>query len=448
VNRNLSTSILTNNDKMKKVQCLLVSAIFLMVSSCSQDYPEVGSGFFDEVSFEVATWDTVTMKMSTVYFDSTISNNASRLLVGKVSDEKFGYSETQPYFKLSPSSTSSLDDFDDLEYQYATLTLYYEGYSIGDTTGAMSLEVYTLQDEMEADEDNYLYTISTLDLEVNDLGVAEPIGTIEFTPEPFEEDSVEITLNDDLGLALFELFESDFEENDFLEIIQGITIKTVSSESVIGFTVEPVLNVYYNESTELDVEEKKVVFTPDTEDQILVFNHIENDRTGTSLENVEELLEMEPDADGQLYIQGGQGLALKIELPYIKQIIEADEELLLDQVTISLQLGNEMPDDFGSLQNGIEIFRADHNNDILYQYSDAFLTWNLESEFDTNNEYEIDITTFVNEQLAITTADNEDALLIRVPAIRYANGLDQIVVYSQGAGNNDSKIKLNVIKIK
>lgn len=440
-----NTSIRVNEIiEMKKVQYLILCAIGFIGIACNEDYPEVGSDFFDEVSFEVVTWDTVTMKMSTVYFDSTVTNSPTRLLVGEVTDEDFGTVTVDTYFNLTPVSTESIDDFDELSYDYTSLTLYYDGYSIGDTS-SVSLEVYILQDEMEADDDGRFYNFSTLDMATDDSGIAVPIATIEFSPEPFQEDSIEIIINDEFATEIFQLYASDFESDEFLDLVPGLVIKTSAGSAVVGFTTAPKLNIYYYQSSELAIDQQTIAFT--VSDQTLAFNHISSDYGGTTLENIEEAIEIDPDDKEQLYIEGGLGLALKIELPYLEQIVQSDDQLLLDQVTIELALGNDLPVDFSSLENGIELFRVDDKNNIIDQY-EPYLVWNYEIEFDSENEFEIDITTFVNEQLAITAADNDDALLVRIPTDRYSSTLDQIIINNQGGGNNDSKIKLNVIKIK
>ncbi len=415
-----------------------------IVTSCSDPMSEVGTDFFDEVSFQLESWDSLTMELSTVQFDSVITNYPDRLLIGSYDQEIIGLVNSESYITFGNDGFELLANHNSKKYERATVTLYYDGYSIGDTLMSQKLEVYALLDEIDTDDDGNLYSFSSFEKELDDLGVVIPLGEIEFVPRPISGDSVEIKLIDEFGISVFERFETNVTSSEFLDLLKGLVITSKESNAIVGFTGQPSLNIYYREYSDEDTGEQLMRFYPN--DQSYLSNHIVCDRSSTNLSSltVDQSLDSK-DTEGVVFAQGGLGLGIRIDMPYLKDLLERDEELLIEEVYVELSIKNEIPEDIGSLISGATLYKVDKNNNVLYIY-ETIPEWYLDLEYvGATNYFKIDVTAFVKEQLTVNSTDNEEALLLSLPTERYQHSLDQIMIGDQA---NGSEIKLNIIKIK
>lgn len=428
---------------MNKLVSLLIAVLGV---SCMQEDPEIGSDFFDEVSFEIVSWDTLTVDMYTVRFDSIKTNNPSRLLVGEAENVELGPVQAEAYFQVGPDLDYQVDELKDAAFKDAFLTLYYDSYYYGDTTSQVRLEVFEVAEEMELDDELNLYNYSSFEIKRDDMDQPISLGSYDFGPRPFTQDSVEIPLSQAFSEGLFEYLKSDqIDASDFLDSLRGLKIQSSVTSVILGFKPESTLKLNYLDKSESVSVERTLYLTSDV--AALQFNHIEAAEIDHIFpEDQEEKLSTES-TDHKAYIQSGLGLGIRVELPYIRDLLSADEVPLIDEVKLELVFENEIPEEIYMLNAGIIIRRVDHNNEILFQYDESPELM-LDIEFGEERKFVVDISDFVSEQLAIDTPENDHGLLIQFPE-EYSQGtLNHLIVSDQDRGAESSKIILNVLNIK
>lgn len=424
---------------------LLVWMLCVALLGCMQDDPEIGSDFFDDVSFEIVTWDTLTVEMSTVLIDSIRTSNPARLLVGQAKHTELDLVEAESYFQLRPTLDFSDDELENTKFQSAFLTLHYDRYYCGDTTEFVDLHLYELAEPIELDDESMLYNNSSFEVVGDSDGMPIAIGTFTYSPRPNAQDSIEIPLGDEFARKLFDYLKSDaYEWEDFDEFLPGLKINTSQVGAIIGFKTTPVLRIEYLDQSESPAVERSLSIESGTGE--IRFNHL----ASANLEDMfmDETAELSTElTDQKALIQSGLGLALKVELPYLQNILSADEAPVFDEVNLELVFENEIPEEAHMLASGLTLSRIDHHNDILFEYEESSELM-LDIEYGEDRKFVLDITDFVEEQLDIDMPDNEHALLIQFPQEYFLGTVNHLIVSDQNRHTESSKIILNVLNIK
>ena len=433
----------------------LATAI-MSIWGCTEEEPTIGLQFINEASFELASWDTLTMKMSTVMLDSFATSSASRLLAGSYRDSDFGMVNPCPYFRYSSQIPYTDKDPDLLKYNNTVLRLYYDGYYFNDTTQLQTLRVLELAEEMEQendDGDTQLYNTSEFNIKYEN-GTDSPLGELTFIPHPTKSIDggtgyIEIRLPDRLGEQIFDIsYNDDLEEYpDFTDIIHGFKIESdENNTAVLGFTTNAEFRINYTDYTAIPYEEKELIFSVESTNDY--FNHIEADQDNALTQSITESdNNLSSDQSGNMaYMMAGTRMALRIELPYLRNILYDNPAIAIDEVLLSIRpmidryKGNKkMP---SSLQGTI----VNKDNEAI---SDATFTAYLyeDDEFDRDTQYLVDINDFVQLQLAILE-ENENALLFVPSTNSFTESMDNLVIADSKNDEFNTYIMLNLIKIK
>ncbi|WP_343855487.1 hypothetical protein [Fulvivirga kasyanovii] len=441
---------------MKNIEANRILLLLLLgcsMISCNDEDFTTGAQFFNDVSFELATWDSLTMKFSTVKFDSSITSSPEGLVVGRTSNTYFGKVNAAAYLQLTPDSSAYQLDEKEVRYDSITLVLEYNNYFLNDTTKSFTLIVDELYEEIELNsETGNLYNTSRFYTQRDIYGDTAMLGQKTVSPRPYTGSSIEIRLSDTLGLKLFEeTFDSDNLYSypaDFLDFFKGIKISaTEDAEAVIGFAVSPVVKIYYTDNSSIPSEQKYLALTNQSSGEVY-FNSFEADYTGTALENItsedEGLASSLTGATA--YMQSGAGLAIRIELPYLKKIIEDNPDLLLNNAEIQLR---PIRDQYASeqlLPQTLTMYYVNNKNTNISSTSYS-LELTLDDEYDLDTYYSADITEFVTYQLSLTE-NNENALLITSTESGFSSSLDYVVLGNQQNEDYKAQINLNLIRLK
>lgn len=422
-----------------------VAILATVLVSCTDSETEIGSDFFDDVSFEVLSWDTLTLKMSTVQLDSIVTSDAARLLVGIADHDQAGRLTAETYFQVGNETYTNFPSGADFSFTHASLILHYDGYSFGDTTQYMEIEVHELAEDLELDDDDQLYNFSSFTIKTESENTPFLLGTHTFRPEPYTGDSIEIDLDLTRGRELFDfLGEDEVLIDDFKEFFKGVHISSSTEGCILGFGLSAELRLYYNDYADEDPEEQYLGFELGTSDYY--FNHLSADRSATTLASLSGEEISSDDAGDRVFVQSGLGLAIRIDIPYIRDILARDDELLINNVELELAVGNELPEELSMLQN-LAINRVDDHMDLLRSY-EMPISLDVNSEYGYDRKYTLDITDFIEEQIANNVELNEDGLLLRFEDESFRSSVDHLILWDQHGGDENSKIKLNVIRIK
>ena len=419
---------------MKYVSWLLVLVPMVLIS-CNEDGLNE-SGFvagetFTNSNIRVVFTDTMTVEVSTIKFDSIITSEASRILVGKYKDPVFGIVKSAGYFELQPLTYSIATE---AEYDSIALLLKYDNYYYNDTTVSNTLHIRRLTERLRPHDGSDFYNTSNIASDTTDLAV------FSYYPRPLEGDTLEIKLADDFGKELFEQLQGKLIVNsdEFTEHLKGLAIQPGAADNgaVVGFAFrsgESFMRLYYSVSDEDEQVQDYMDFEINTaQDPIPFFNRITAEMPNEYLELLtdNEISLNSSVAGNQSFIQAGVGIATKIQFPHIKSIYNLPGKGTLLDAVLKIKPAPGSYDKHLLLRESINVFLGDRNNEISGQLTvttDIPLsgTLNRENEEFNNIYYEISIGSYIEGLL--TAERDTDISLILIPD-DYSATTDRIVL--------------------
>jgi|GEM_PF-5257767 len=368
---------------------------------------------------DVVFVDTVSLNLSTVIYDSMVTSNTARHLIGHRNDADMGRINSKAFFKIIPDSATTLPN-EDARYLYAEFEFFYDGYFYYDTAQDFKLSLHTMDTELELDDDGFLYNINTFNY------VQTSLGEVTFRPRPTRRRSFSMPVDDTFGQGLFE-FAQDTLRNDFIEDFYnrypGFVLEADSSISqcFLGFSTLSKLIIHYRSAGE-DVE---MIF-PSSGTR---FNSISNDRSTTFLidlkTNKVDISSIE--SGNRAFLNNGIGMAIKIEMPTLGAIGEEIDANFVTQASLVLKPVKGTYSEVNPLPFALEFFEVDKLNRIEIQIPFDY-TRNIDDEFDDDTEYRIIITDFVRNKLNKIENNDEDAILISGSNEELGTTVDRLIL--------------------
>jgi hypothetical protein len=418
------------------LQCLFVVSGISMIS-CSDEPSQIGSEFFDGGSLALSTVDTITLETSTVTFDSLITNDATRLLVGAHKDDDLGVISSSGFFQMGVAGALSIDK------EYTTFTrvemrLVHDGYSYYDTATSMTVSVHRLTEAIELPSaDPHLYNTSTIDYD------ATPMGTVTFKARPNTKDTVTIPLSEDFGRDLMALAQSAATEvstsGDFIEYFDGFALIPHGIDGpVVGFATNVQVRVYYNDKSITPNVEKYMLLQSNGN---LLFNKIISDRSDTDLDGLTD--QRYPYGSkitgGKSYMQSGSGLGIRVSIPYLRRILIDNPDLNIINAVLSISPARENTGANTPLPSTLVMSMVDYRNQLIISYDNNALVYQ-DYYLDRDTHYEVDITAFIKSQLSIEEF-NDNALVFTTDATAFTDSIDRLYAGDQ---MNDRPMKLTL----
>lgn len=371
---------------MKITRLLLFSLLpGLLWNSCENS----GSISLDDNAISgVLMTDTITVETSTIYAGPVPTSNTNEMLVGSYHDSNLGKVSSRSYFRISPESSSfALNK--DVVFDSIALIIRCSGYYYGDTTAFQTLNVFELQEEIEAEElppnpegvpvswllsGDQLYSSSHFDYDRS-----RPLASLRVRPEP-SSDTLHIRLPDALGAEWLRLSAEDDDRissaADFSDYFKGLVLAGSQEEdaALISYRADTsFVRLYYRETEDDGTIRDKFtdfpIYQPERQ-----FNEITVDREGTPLEGIGPGSPIFPAAatSEETYLQAGTGIMTKLSFPYLKDFLEAagdsslsvhSAQLLIKPVTESITAEEYLP---GSLM----LFYTNEDNVPVYPVQD------------------------------------------------------------------------------
>lgn len=426
----------------------------LTIVSCGTDTDTgefvVGSDYL-AVNNKVILIDTLTVEMSTINFDSLVTSNKSRILVGNYDDPLFGKVKSNSYFQLASDSYSLISTTDTEAANYVfdsiSMILKYDNYYYGDTTKVQTFDIHRLTQKVKPNtDDDSFYNNSALSYS------SESLGTISYKPRPLEKDSINIKMDAAFGEALFQKLKTreitDF--TSFSEYLKGLVLvpTTTNSSSVIGFNLSSKVRLYYSKY-QGDAEDSFIKdFT--VLDATKQFNAISLDKSGTLIQNLpasnsnlSSLL-----TNNQGYIQSGTGVACRIDFPNIKQLkYISDNGAIVDAELILKPVNNSYSDNY-PLSDSLQVYVADKLNRISGTLNTSagiplYAALNKASdEFNENVLYSLSVGNFLQKEM-LKQSDSRSSLVFTLPTISKA--VNRLVLGDQKHPNNKIQLKIYYI---
>lgn len=429
----------------------------MTVFSCGTDSDAgefvVGSDYL-ALSNKVVLIDTVSVEMSTINFDSLVTSNQSRILVGNYDDPIYGKVKSNSYFQLASSSYALMSGGSDTEttnyvFDSISMILKYDNYYYGDTTKVQTFNIHRLLQKVKPNtEDNNFYNNSALSYS------DESLGTISYKPRPIEKDSINIKMSSAFGAALFQKLKkreiTDFDS--FNEYLKGLVLvpATSNSASVTGFNVSTSKVRMYYSKYQANTEETPYIVDFMISDATKQFNSISLDKTGTIIQNLPISTSKLSSSltDHQGFIQSGTGVACRIDFPNIKQLKYLSEKGAIVDAQLVLRPVNNSYSEQYPLADSLKIYVGDNLNRISASLvnsagTSVFGILNKKSdEFNENIGYLIPIGNFLQKEM-LKQSDTRSSLILTLPGI--SKTVNRIVLGDQKHLNNKILLKIYYI---
>ena len=431
--------------------------LFLFITlftSCQTDNLDgdfvIGSDYLS-INNKVLLIDTLTVDVSTINFDSLVTSNQSRILIGNYTDPILGKVKSESYLELTPDTYNlgSSSDTETVNYVFDSIAmiLKYNRYYYGDTTKTQTLNIHQLTQKIKPNiDDDSFYNNSTL------THYSNSIGSRTFYPRPIGKDSVNIQMDASFGKNLFDKLKNNaFTSSDeFNDYFRGIVIKpsTANSSNVVGFTTACVMRMYYRQANANSEE----TYTKDFKiaDLTKQFNNISLDKTGTIIENL-------PDSRGKLsseltnnsaFVQSGTGVACRIDFPFIKQLKYISEKGAIVDAELIIKPIKNSASALYPIKDSLQVYECDHLNrisKILTNSDGSQMLAKLNTtpdEFNENIGYKINIGPFLYQEM-MKTNGSKSSLIFTFPNI--AKGVNRIVLGNQKNAENKLQLKIYYI---
>lgn len=434
---------------------LFLILFFSLFTACQTDNVEgefvVGSDYLT-INNKVLLIDTLTVNISTINFDSLVTSNKSRILIGNYTDPILGIVKSESYLKLTPDSYyigSSESDTQTVTYVFDSIAmiLKYDRYYYGDTTKSQTINIHQLTQKVKPNtDDTNFYNISSLTYD------SKSIGTKTFQPKPIGKDSINIQIDATFGKNLFnKLYKNEITDaNEFDDLFKGVVIKpsTTNSSNMIGFNSSSVLRLYYKK-TNSDSENSLIKdFT--LSDLTKQFNNITLDRTGTIIQNLHDSKSKLPSelTNNNAFIQSGTGLACRIDFPFINQLKYISEKGIIVDAELIIKPNKTSITSLFPLKDTLEVYESDNLNRISRVLTNSDGSQKLAllnttpDEFNENIGYKVNIGSFLNQEM-LKTNGAKSTLVLAFPNI--SKGVNRIVLGNQKNAENKLKLKIYYI---
>lgn len=427
---------------MRNNYLLLYISLALLIS-CNDDSKiyAVGEDFI-ELDTRITVTDTLSVNASTVILDSLVTSTSNRLLIGALQDEVFGNLTSQSFLNLE-TAVYNIDN--NAVYDSIGLILHYNKYYYGDTTQIQTLKVYEIIDNFEpADDATAFYNTSSLKYDDTVL------GELAFTPYPNKKDSIYIPINSDFGKNIFEkIQDNDINSSDDLyQIFKGITIvPNTNSNIVLGFSKTTLaMRMYYTIDNEND-ENTDYYKDFTIESDYRFFNKITSNKSNTllsSITNSEDILKS-TSTNNKAYIQSGTSINMRIEIPYIKNLNALEQNGTALSATLTFYPDTKTYESNAIGVDSLVVNVVDKKNRFIEQLTNVegsavYAKYNkINNEFDSQNYYTADITSFV-EEILTSSYNLNYSLLFQFP--NNNNTVNKIQIYD--SENSGSKMKVDL----
>lgn len=408
----------------------VINFLWLMSICClsCEDAEDIGGDIEPEnanPSFGVYFTDTATVQTATVLTDSIPTSATETLITGRYADARIGSVTASAAVEFGVSETINLEDEANAVYDSLVLVLDY-AYYYGDTLQPQTLSVHLLEDELSATE-TYYNSDSIVYQPV-------PIGTRTFRPRPNTRKPLQIRLSDELGKIVFERAKTEaFDNEDFKEYVEGITIVPGATDNaaILGFNTvsdSTVIRLYYHNNAQF-AQESTVDFK--VSESAPRFNRFRADRRGTLLEPLQKVYQSIPvDATNQeAFLQGGTGLQISIELPFLRSFQQlGDFSLNKAELIMHVQHGTYGKN--APLRSSLNLYEANRRNEITGETETA-VAYLSDDQITLEKTYRADITEYVRNRMMVET--NEQSILILSQSADYLqNSVERVII-----GNRD-----------
>ena len=413
---------------MKRIVVLRPVSLLLTLSmltglfyACNEDGLNesnfVAGDAFTNSSVRVIRIDTFWVHTSSMKFDSIITSQSDRMLVGKYLDPFFGTVQCGNFMELTASGYTIGSE---AEFDSIALYLKPDKYYYNDTLQFNTIHVKQLNEKLKPDSGDHYYNTSSVSFDPDDLGF------LSYTPRPFQADSLQIRLRDSFGEVLFERLQNKTitDSNEFREYLHGIAVLPGESDNgaIMGFSLASgasYMRLHFSTFEETERVAGHIDFHINTTSTpIPFFNQItaEAPHEYIQLLKGKEFNLSSSESGNQSFIQSGIGVATRIQFPSIKSIHDIQGNGTILNATLKIKPTAQTFNDQLILRDSLSIFVVNQNNDITEQLlladvSPARAILNREDQEFGNVYYEVPLGSYL-DKLLNAERDTDEALIL------------------------------------
>ncbi|MEQ6166134.1 DUF4270 family protein [Ekhidna sp. MALMAid0563] len=389
---------------------LAVGVIVAIGIACSES-SVIGEDFIDSGNFEVTAIDTISLKISTIQFDSIVTSNTGRLLIGS-HEMEVGKITSESFFNLTYESSLLIDE--NYQFDSLVLTLPLDGYvnRVPDEGMHYTIQVHQLSNDLEYRSTGSLYNISEIDGAEDDLRF---LGDDTFYVEPNRSTTISITIDEILGQDLYEKLIAGHEiftrTDEFQQYLNGFKLSIAEDPSgFIGFATDSIkMTMMMSDKSQSPPEVVEYDFVISGSPH---YSKIQTEDSIDALAEIEDIYDesLSDVTDDIAYIQAGSGYAIKIDLSNVRNLLLDDHDFIMAGAELKLSWlqteDNEIPEILiGTYINGDFVDVAGENYSLTLQHDE---------DYNRDNFYTMDISPLINVLLEPLT-DYDYYLLIQTP---------------------------------
>lgn len=429
--------------KLFHLLVLIISASILF--SCNKP-TTIGAGLLPDDDNINTLQANLILETTTVVEDSLRTDKLRTYPLGTMKESVFGATYSDIFTQvLLPSGSDFNFEYtagDVLKFDSAVLTLYYSGF-YGDTTGLQTINIYRMNESMDAS--NQYYSNKSFAYNASVLGKAN-----NFIPNT--KDSIDvmgkmypphlrIKLTDEFGDSLLhQSGTTNLHDNtNFFNYLKGLYISTDTNSAGKGMMyinlVNSVLTLYYKSGSKDSLSFDFKISSGGTAMSQFRHNYFTN--------NPEVSTHLNKNNDSIIYIQSMAGLKTKIKIPGLKdlgKILVNKAELVLTQINNDTTYFNS-PEQMLCVQSDSTDKNA-FTEDQIYQIVKSTYYGGKKS-YDSNEiKYKFNLA-FHIQKIADNPTEDYGLYLLTFPSSEIA---DRVIL---GGGNHSQhQLKLNLTYTK
>ncbi|GHN03025.1 hypothetical protein WSM22_45140 [Cytophagales bacterium WSM2-2] len=388
--------------------------VALFVWSCEDPTTLAVSKVFSTNKLQSVYVDTFSVVTSIVQLDTLLTHGTGAILLGKYKDPELGMIEASSYFQVTPNGFANDRNsvFDSM-----VLVLAYNHDYLGDTSVAVKVNVHQLTQQMVMRTFPNVPNIKYPAYNISPLGGFYNSSKVAYNPVPLvsanlkyrpRRDTVTIRMPDALGKKWFSFSQYDsgrkvlspsyFVNNYFYGL--HLNVDPSTNANVIGFkTSTTKLRFYYKRLVGNTLVRTHYDF-PLSVPNAFQFNHIDYDRTGTALANLDKLQALSTRfTNHTAYIQAGTGLVTRLDFPTLKNFLSINNGVVLNAAYLEIYpVRGSYPKNFLP-PNTLQLYTTDQSNLPLFNISGGTADLQLDYEHQVNTFYRYQVFQFVYNEL-------------------------------------------------
>ncbi|GEM_PF-412390 len=454
------------------MRIFFLASLFVVLLSCNNDLNTIGDtmipaeGFIEIQTFDITETSTVRLdSFPTDLYSLSSVMNSSYLTLGHIKDMYTGEVTATPYFQIVGNGITNIDVDRGFVYDSLTMNFPFDYTSMkliaGDT---INMQTYTLYQLTEYPKINYeepaIFNTDSMTYKKKLATLSLRLDNDFFSNPGLGGRNVYFKLSDELGRELFDRMRSQdpiFERPlEFIrDYINGLTIVPAQTNTaLIPINIsQAALTCHYHAGSDQTTGSFSLPALASVNSSLGTYFSFTNIKHTPSswLEGVNWRDSIPFSSKNQAVVQGMNGYALKIKLPYIandniyKTILKA--EIILKPIT-----GNA--EDIPELKNTtLQIFSLDRYGRLrsaLTDLSGNTLTASLQSnpDYQDTKSYVIDITDYYNSIVSsVADIDPQLNLLIGLTGVPRQIGYDETLTMVGSVATTFDRIVIDEIPI-